>query len=47
MFENLFNICLKISRIRISYNYACVISKKNTYGNINIWGKPVIYIKES
>jgi len=47
MFEYLFNICLKINMIRISYNYACIISEKNSYGNINIWGKPVIYVKEN
>ena len=28
LFEYCFNICLEISRIGISYNYACLIRKK-------------------
>ena len=49
MFKYFFNICLEINRIRISYNYACIMTKKNRYGNISYNLRQVIniYIKES
>jgi len=45
MFEYCFNICLEISRIAISYNYACLIRKIT--GNeilLKILDKSLIYI---